>query len=171
VHQRHQVLQEIRGSEVEGPAVSFSPLTRRSMEAPPSPLSSREPVTFSIFRVFYSTNRRFFNPPQSRHPERSAARICRITDALWRGVEEPVPSVAEGTQAMIVGRCSSKLSSHKIQSKSKKSQAPSEAEGSAVLRSLFNSLPLRTRKLHLCSGHILLQVLHRRSSRNRNQHR
>jgi hypothetical protein len=33
---------------------------------------------------------------------------------------------------MLVGRCSSELSSHKLQAKSKKSQAPSEAEGSAV---------------------------------------
>ena len=35
---------------------------------------------------------------------------------------------------MLVGRCSSELSSHKLQAKSKKSQAPSEAEGSAVPR-------------------------------------
>jgi hypothetical protein len=41
VHQRHQVPQEIRGSGVEGPAVSFNPITRGSMKAPPSPLSSR----------------------------------------------------------------------------------------------------------------------------------
>src|SRR3984893_9008269 len=27
--------------------------------------------------------------PQSRHPERSAARIYRITDGLWRAVEGP----------------------------------------------------------------------------------
>ena len=33
---------------------------------------------------------------------------------------------------MPVSRCSSELSSHKLQAKSKKSQAPSEAEGSAV---------------------------------------
>src|ERR1700733_14489291 len=50
------------------------------------------------------------------------------------------PEPAEGTPAMLVGRCSSELSSHKLQAKSKKSQAPSEAdlsrhavEGSAVL--------------------------------------
>ena len=30
-----------------------------------------------------------FIPPQSRHPERSAARIYRITDGLWRAVEGP----------------------------------------------------------------------------------
>ena len=53
-------------------------------------------------------------PKQSRHPERSAARIYRITDGLWRGVEEPVPSVAEATPAMIVIRCSSEFSSHKL---------------------------------------------------------
>src|ERR1700722_7749506 len=52
-------------------------------------LSSREPVTFSIFSCFYTPNRMFFNPPQRRHPERSAAQIYRITDSLWRGVEGP----------------------------------------------------------------------------------
>src|ERR1700723_3811136 len=36
------------------------------------------------------------------------------------------------TPAMLVGRCSSKLSSHKTQAKFIKSQAPSAAEGSAV---------------------------------------
>jgi hypothetical protein len=36
------------------------------------------------------------------------------------------PEPAEGTPAMLVGRCSSELSSHKLQAKSKKSQAPSE---------------------------------------------
>ena len=33
---------------------------------------------------------------------------------------------------MLVGRCFSKLSNHELQAKSKKSQAPSGAEGSAV---------------------------------------
>ena len=53
-----------------------------------------------------------------------------------REVEEPVLSVAEGTPAMPVGRCSSKLSGHELQAKSKKAQAPSGAEGSAVLRTI-----------------------------------
>jgi hypothetical protein len=43
---------------------------------------------------------------------RSASQIYRITEDLWRAVEEPVPSVAEGTPAMLVGRCSSQLSGH-----------------------------------------------------------
>jgi hypothetical protein len=58
-----------------------------------------------------------FNLPQTRHPERSAAQIYRITDGLWREVEEPVPSVAEGTPAMLVGRCPSELSNHELQAK------------------------------------------------------
>jgi hypothetical protein len=37
---------------------------------------------------------------------------------------------------MPVGRCSSKLSGHELQAKSKKSQAPSAAEGSAVRRTI-----------------------------------
>jgi hypothetical protein len=28
--------------------------------------------------------------PQGRHPERSASQIYRVTQRLWRGVEEPV---------------------------------------------------------------------------------
>ena len=37
---------------------------------------------------------------------------------------------------MLVGRCFSKLSNDELQGKSKKSQAPSEAEGSAVPRTV-----------------------------------
>ena len=56
---------------------------------PATESSSREPVTFSIFRVFCTRNRKFFNPRQNRHPERSAARIYPISNGLWRGVEGP----------------------------------------------------------------------------------
>jgi len=52
-------------------------------------------------------------------PERSAPQIYRITESLWRGVEEPVLSEAEGTSAMLVSRCSSELSGHKLWGKSK----------------------------------------------------
>jgi hypothetical protein len=38
---------------------------------------------------------------QNRHPERSAPQIVRVTQRLWRGVEEPVPNVAEGTSAVL----------------------------------------------------------------------
>ena len=40
-------------------------------------------------------------------------RIYRITDGLWREVEEPLPSAVEGTPTMRAGRCSWKLSEHK----------------------------------------------------------
>src|SRR5271163_3425039 len=39
--------------------------------------------------------------PQNRHPERSASQIDRVTQRLWRGVDEPVPRVAEGTSALL----------------------------------------------------------------------
>jgi hypothetical protein len=39
--------------------------------------------------------------PQNRHPERSASPIHPVTQCLWRGVEEPVLSVAEGTSALL----------------------------------------------------------------------
>jgi hypothetical protein len=69
---------------------------------------------FLSFPVFCTPNRMFFNPKQSRHPERSAAQTYRIENGLWRAVEEPVLSVAEGTPAMLVGRCPSQLSGHKL---------------------------------------------------------
>jgi hypothetical protein len=62
------------------------------------------------------------NSPQNRHPERSASRIYCLTEGLWRAVEEPVPSVAEGTPRMLVGRCASGLSGHQNHKESKKSQ-------------------------------------------------
>jgi hypothetical protein len=31
----------------------------------------------------------FFTPPQTRHPERSASQMDRVTQSLWRGVEGP----------------------------------------------------------------------------------
>jgi hypothetical protein len=47
--------------------------------------------------------------PKTRHPacpglpwERSASQINRMTQPLWRGVEEPVLSVAEGTSAVLI---------------------------------------------------------------------
>jgi hypothetical protein len=40
--------------------------------------------------------------PQTRHPERSVLPIDRLTQRLWRAVEEPVLSVAEGTPAVLI---------------------------------------------------------------------
>jgi hypothetical protein len=48
-------------------------------------------------------------PKQSRHPERSASQIYRKQRTLWRGVEEPVLSVAEGTPAMLISPCCPEL--------------------------------------------------------------
>jgi hypothetical protein len=44
----------------------------------------------------------FVKLPQNRHPERSASQIDRVIQRLWRGVEEPVLSVAEGTSAVLI---------------------------------------------------------------------
>ena len=46
-----------------------------------------------------------------------------------RAVEEPVLSVAEGTPAMLVGRCSCGLSGRDLQRKLKESQALSVSRG------------------------------------------
>ena len=41
------------------------------------------PISANLSRVF------FFKLPQSRHPERSALQMDRVTLRLWRGVEGP----------------------------------------------------------------------------------
>jgi hypothetical protein len=43
-----------------------------------------------------------------------------MTESLWRGVEEPVLSEAEGTSAMLVNRCSSELSGHQNHERNQK---------------------------------------------------
>ena len=45
-----------------------------------------------------------FSPklPQNRHGERSTSQICRVRQRWVRGVEEPVPSVAERTLAELI---------------------------------------------------------------------
>jgi hypothetical protein len=37
----------------------------------------------------------------------------RVTQRLWRGVEEPVPSVAEGTSALLIYPCCSEFFNHR----------------------------------------------------------
>src|SRR5271163_2867791 len=44
---------------------------------------------FDLFVFFAHLTKCFQPPPQSRHPERSASHIYRITEGLWRGVEGP----------------------------------------------------------------------------------
>ena len=41
------------------------------------------PIRATLFGCFSS------NSPQNRHPERSASRIYRVTQRLWRAVEGP----------------------------------------------------------------------------------
>jgi hypothetical protein len=41
------------------------------------------PIGANLFRMF------FLKLPQTRHPERSASQIDRVTQRLWRGVEGP----------------------------------------------------------------------------------
>jgi hypothetical protein len=56
----------------------------------------------------------FVKLPQNRHPERSAPQIDRVTQRLWRGVEEPVLSVAEGTSVVLNYPCCSGLFNHQL---------------------------------------------------------
>src|ERR1700689_3907393 len=74
-------------------------------------LSSREPVTFSIFSRFCTRPDVFLSPPKRRHPERSASQIYRITEGFM--------ARSRRTPAMLVGRRSSELSGHRLQAKLK----------------------------------------------------
>jgi hypothetical protein len=108
------------------------------MGASPSPLSSREPVTFSTFRVFRIVEQLtgcFLNPSQIRHPERSAARISHNERFMARS-RRACPERSRGNPGdacwqMLFGAFQPQTSNEV-----KKSQAPSEAEGSAVLRTI-----------------------------------
>ena len=64
------------------------------------------PISANLSRVF------FFKLPQNRHPERSASQMDRVIQRLWRGVEEPVLSVAEGTSAVRNYPCCYELFNH-----------------------------------------------------------
>ena len=89
------------------------------MEASPSPLSSREPVTFSIFSCFSCIQ--------------APGKAVILSEALRRSIaNRGFMARSRRTPAMLVGRCFWELSDRKLQRKIKKSQPPSEAEGSAV---------------------------------------
>src|ERR1700739_4298609 len=59
-------------------------------------------------------------PQQSRHPERSASQLCRITKGFI--------ARSRRTPAMLPGGCSRELSGRKLQREVKRSQTPSEAD-------------------------------------------
>src|SRR6202046_3732384 len=81
------------------------------MEAKPTFCHPVEPVTFSIFSRFCTRPDIFQSPRKRRHPERSASQIYRITQGFM--------ARSRRTPAMLVGRCSSELSGHRLQRKSK----------------------------------------------------
>ncbi len=87
----------------------------------------------------------FLKLPQDRHPacpglpwERSASQIYRLTKGSWRAVEEPVPSIAEGTPRVLVSRRSSELSGHQNLKEIKKSQPPTGAKRSGGACGFFS---------------------------------
>jgi hypothetical protein len=47
----------------------------------------------------------FVNPPQTRHPERSAPQIDRLIQRMWRAVEGP--------RQCLIYRCCSELFNHR----------------------------------------------------------
>jgi hypothetical protein len=59
-------------------------------------------VSFKIFRVFCTPNRTLLEPQTNPSSERSAAADQSHKNGLWRRVEEPVPTVAEGTPATLL---------------------------------------------------------------------
>src|SRR5271170_7493070 len=66
---------------------------------------------FDLF-AFFAPDQMFFSPPpKRRYPERSASQIYRITEGFM--------ARSRRTPAMLVGRCSSQLSGHRLQGKLK----------------------------------------------------
>jgi hypothetical protein len=68
----------------------------KTAESVIGPKDGATPISANLSRMF------FVNTPQTRHPERSASQIDCVTQFLWRGAEEPVPNVAEGTSAVLI---------------------------------------------------------------------
>src|ERR1700684_2498033 len=66
---------------------------------------------FESSRVFCTRPDVFQFPPKNRHPERSASQIYRITEGFM--------ARSRRTPEMLVGRCSSELSGHKLQGNQK----------------------------------------------------
>src|SRR5271167_4447852 len=61
---------------------------------------------------------RFFNPKQTRHPERSAAQIYRTMNGLWRGVEGPRRCLlADALWSFPTTNFNRSLKSHKLRAK------------------------------------------------------
>jgi hypothetical protein len=57
----------------------------------------------------------FFNPPKSRHPERSAPKIYRTPEALLRGVEGPRPCLlADALQGFLMTNYNGNRKSYKL---------------------------------------------------------
>jgi hypothetical protein len=114
--------------------------------SPQKKMSSREPVTFSIFSCFLRSYNRMLSPPQSRHPERSAARIYRITDGLWRAVEGPRRCLlADALPSFPATNYRPNQQSHKLRPER------SEVEGPAVSLSVL-TYPLEANRSSLNAG-------------------
>src|SRR5712672_3564171 len=90
---------------------------------------------FFDFSCFWYTQPECFSElPQDRHPERSASRIYRLTESLQRVVEEPRPC--------LLADALHSFPATKTMREMKKSQPPSEAEGSAVPRTFPGNVSL-----------------------------
>jgi hypothetical protein len=85
---------------------------------------------FSCF--WYTPPECFSELPQDRHPERSASRIYRLTEGLQR--------VVEGPRGCLLADALHSFPATKTIREIKKSQPPSEAERSAVPRTLLGNV-------------------------------
>ncbi len=124
----------------EGLGIQRQPVERRRCGTTLFVCSLREPVTFSIFSCFLHPTRCCLVPSRKASSclPRRAVGAKRVAD-LWHN--RGFMARSRRTPAMLVGRCSSELSGHRLQGKLKKSQPTSEAdlsrramEGSAVPR-------------------------------------
>jgi hypothetical protein len=122
-----ELLTRVTGrQQVKGPG--WRP-TAHDLEKAHLPLSQRAVILrgcdFFDFSCFWYTQPECFSElPQDRHPERSASRIYRLTEGLQR--------VVEGPRRCLLADAIRSFPATNYKENQKKSQALSEAEGSAV---------------------------------------
>jgi hypothetical protein len=111
----------------QGDEKSLRPATTLYRTVAPSFVIPRGCDFFDFSCFWYTPPECFSELPQDRHPERSASRIYRLTEGLQR--------VVEGPRGCLLADALHSFPATKTMREIKKSQPPSEAEGSAVPRS------------------------------------
>ena len=90
-------------------------LEKRKRNSRSPSTSLRAGCDFFDLLCFFNRPDVFQSPPETRHPERSASQIYRITEGFMARSRRACPERSRGNPGDAVGRCSSKLSGHRHQ--------------------------------------------------------